>query len=40
MTKLINLRRFRLLAVGGAKARTNDGSGNQTPEDAFLKYSS
>ena len=39
MTKLINLRGVRLLAVGGAKAKTNDGTGEMTPEDAFLKYS-
>jgi len=40
MTKLINLRGFRLLAVGGAKAKTNDGTGEQSPEDAVQRYSS
>jgi hypothetical protein len=38
MTKTNSLRRFRILALGAAKANTNDGSGEKTPEDAFQKY--
>lgn len=38
MTKLFNLRRFRILTVGGAKACTNDASGGPDFEENLSKY--
>ncbi len=38
MKKQSNLRRFRILSVGGAKARTNDNSGGPNFEDAVHRY--
>jgi hypothetical protein len=32
------LRQFRILPMGGAKARTNDNTGQKAPEDEFVRY--
>ena len=38
MTTLFNLRSFRLLALGGAKASTNDDSGGPDIEHDQVRY--
>ena len=38
MTSLFNLQSFRLLAVGGAKASTNDDSGGPDIEHDQVRY--
>jgi hypothetical protein len=38
MTNLLNLQSFRLLAVGGAKASTNDDSGGPDIEHDQVRY--
>lgn len=38
MTRLFNIRSFRLLALGGAKARTNDDTGVDFIEHDEVRY--
>jgi hypothetical protein len=39
MTKLFSLRRFRILALGGAKAQTNDNTDGPYFEENLASYS-
>ena len=38
MTTTNELLEFRVLPLGDAKASTNDDTGDQAPEDEFVKY--